>query len=164
MAVRDATVPPAPRTVPAPVRLEVPTVDLAMPVDPVGVDDAGAMALPPDAGRAGWFRFGPAPGSAAGTTVIAAHVDSRRSGIGPFAQLRRVRPGDPVEVVTDDGARHAYVVADVVKVPKEEAPLDAWFDRGGEPRLVLVTCGGAWRADIGHYADNVVVTAEPVGG
>ena len=42
--------------------------------------------------------------------------------------------------------------------------MDRWFDRTGAPRLVLVTCGGAFRRDIGHYTDNVVVTAEPLGG
>jgi len=130
----------------------------------VGVADDGTMALPPDANRAGWYRFGPGPLSGTGTTLVAAHVDSRLSGVGPFAELRHVAPGDPVEVTTSDGARVSYTVVDVARVPKGSAPVDAWFDRDGARRLVLVTCGGAWLADIGHYADNVVVTAEPTRG
>lgn len=162
--VRDARVPPVTVPVDPPVRLEIPGLELSMPVDPAGVADDGSMEVPPDATHAGWYRFGPAPASATGTTLIAAHVDSRLTGIGPFAQLHRLRPGDAVEVATGAGGQHTYVVVDVLRVAKESAPVGTWFDRDGPPRLVLVTCGGAWRADIGHYADNVVVTAEPVGG
>jgi len=148
---------------PAPVRLVVPDVSIDMPVDPVGVRDDGEMEIPEDADRAGWYRFGPAPGDV-GATVLAGHVDSRLTGIGQMARLREVVLGAPLTVTTADGTEHAYRVVDVQKVPKEGAPVDRWFDREGAPRLVLVTCGGAFRRDIGHYTDNVVVTAEPVGG
>lgn len=158
--VQDAVAPP-PETVLAPVRLQVPELALDMPVDAVGVAADGSMEVPPDADRAGWYRFGPGPASTEGTTLLAGHVDSRLSGIGPFADLRRLAPGARVQVTTSDGAVQQYVVVDVTKVPKETAPLEDWFSREGSPRLVLVTCGGAWREDVGHYADNVVVTAEP---
>jgi hypothetical protein len=59
---------------------------------------------------------------------------------------------------------HTYRVSEVVAVPKDTAPVGEWFDREGSRRLVLVTCGGEFREDIGHYADNVVVTADPVEG
>jgi len=161
--VRDATAPaPAPRA--EPVRLEVDSVDLDMPVVPVGVTDAGDMEIPADADEAGWYRFGPAPADEDGNTLLAAHVDSRRTGIGPFSRLRDVAVGAAVELTDDAGTVHRYRVTDVVKVAKDDAPLDVWFARTGPPRLVLVTCGGTWRADVGHYSDNVVVTAEPVTG
>lgn len=161
--VQPATPPPT-QTVQPPVRLGVPALGLDMPVDPVGVAADGEMEIPPDADRAGWYRFGPGPASPQGTTLLAAHVDSRSSGIGPFAELHRLGPGDEVRLTTDDGATRPYVVVDVQKVPKDVAPLGDWFSREGDPRLVLVTCGGDWREDVGHYADNVVVTAEPVRG
>ncbi|RHA38407.1 class F sortase [Cellulomonas rhizosphaerae] len=161
--VQDATAPAADPTAP-PVRLAVPSVDIDMTVIPVGVADDGSMELPPDATEVGWYRFGPAPGADEGNALLAAHVDSRLSGIGPFAQLRDVSVGARVVVTTDDGTQLRYRVASVEKIPKDQAPLDAWFGRDGAPRLVLVTCGGAWNAKIGHYADNVVVTADPIGG
>jgi len=158
--VQDAVAPP-PEAVVAPVRLQVPELALDMPVDAVGVAADGSMEVPPDADRAGWYRFGPGPASAEGTTLLAGHVDSRLSGVGPFADLRRLAPGAQVQVTASDGTVRPYVVVDVTKVPKETAPLADWFSRAGSPRLVLVTCGGAWREDVGHYTDNVVVTAEP---
>jgi hypothetical protein len=36
------------------------------------------------------------------------------------------------------------------------------FAVGGPPRLVLITCGGAFDRRTRNYADNVVVVAEPV--
>lgn len=161
--VQDATAPAADPAAP-PVRLAVPSVDIDMTVVPVGVADDGGMELPPDATEVGWYRFGPAPGSGAGNALLAAHVDSRLSGIGPFARLRHVDVGARVVVTADDGTQLGYRVSSVEKIPKDRAPLDAWFGRSGDPRLVLVTCGGAWDAKIGHYADNVVVTADPIGG
>jgi hypothetical protein len=149
---------------PPPVRLVVPDVGIDMAVDAVGVKDDGEMQIPEDATRAGWYEFGPAPADAAGATVMAAHVDSRQTGIGPFAKLREVGVGATLTVTTADGSAHEYRVVDVAKVPKAGAPVDQWFDRSGAPRLVLVTCGGTFRRDIGHYTDNVVVTAEPLGG
>lgn len=164
--VHDAALgatPPAAAT-PAPVRLVVPDVSIDMAVDPVGVQDDGEMQIPPDANRAGWYRFGPAPSDVQGATVLAAHVDSRLTGVGQFARLRDVAPGATLTLTTADGVEHAYTVVDRQEVAKDVAPVAQWFDRTGAPRLVLVTCGGTFRRDIGHYEDNVVVTAEPVDG
>ncbi len=161
-AALDALAPPA--APPVPVRVTVPSVGIDLPVEPVGVDPDGSMALPGSADVAGWYRFGPAPASPTGSTLVAAHVDARSTGVGPFARLRDVAPGAQVDVTTADGTTTAYRVVDVVRIAKEEAPVETWFDRDGARRLVLVTCGGAFRRDVGHYADNVVVTAEPIGG
>jgi sortase (surface protein transpeptidase) len=146
--------------VPPPARLEVPDVGLDMPVLPMGVDDSGAMALPADTADAGWYRFGPAPREA-GTTVIAAHVDSRIHGLGAFARLRDVPENAAVTVTTADGTRRTYRVERIERTPKTEVPLELLFDRGGPERLVLVTCGGRFDRGTGHYVDNVLVTALP---
>ncbi|QCB95434.1 class F sortase [Cellulomonas shaoxiangyii] len=147
-----------------PVRVQVPDLEIDMPVEPAGVAPEGDMELPDRADVAAWYEFGPAPAAPAGSTLLAAHVDSRTTGVGPFARLRDVGAGTAVVVTTADGATYEYRVRDVVRVPKDTAPVGEWFDRAGAPRLVLVTCGGAFDRDVGHYSDNVVVTALPVGG
>ena len=162
--VIDATLGATVVVTPPPVRLVVPDVGIDMAVDPVGVRDDGEMEIPEDADRAGWYQFGPAPADPAGATVVAAHVDSVQTGIGQFARLRDVPVGATVTVTSADGTPHDYRVVAVEKIAKDGAPVDQWFDRSGAPRLVLVTCGGTFRRDIGHYTDNVVVTAEPIGG
>ncbi|KON73323.1 hypothetical protein M768_10305 [Cellulosimicrobium cellulans F16] len=149
---------PAP---PAPTRVVVADLDVDLPVEPAGVDPEGRMALPGSGDVAAWYRFGPAPASPAGTTVVAAHVDDP-DGVGPFARLAEITTGARVDVVDATGASYTYTVTDVRSVPKPDVPLDELFDRTGERRLVLVTCGGAWDRDRRSYSDNVVVTATPV--
>ncbi|RFA10586.1 hypothetical protein B7R54_16275 [Subtercola boreus] len=151
----------APTVVP-PTRLTIGAVDIDMAVLPMGVDQAGQMELPEDSGQAGWYRFGPAPADTAGTTVIAAHVDSLEFGLGQFVRLRDIVAGETVTVASADGTEHAYTVSQITRTPKTDVALDQIFDRSGEPRLVLVTCGGVFNRDTGHYLDNVIVTATPV--
>ena len=144
-----------------PVRLEVASLEIAMDVTPVGTEDDGEMSLPPSVADAGWYEFGSRPVDPAGTTVLAAHVDSAPEGLGPFARLRSARPGASVTLTSRDGTRHRYRVDSVDVVAKDQIPLGEVFDREGAPRLVLVTCGGAYDRRTG-YRDNVVVTASPM--
>ncbi|WP_278234556.1 class F sortase [Isoptericola sp. AK164] len=131
---------------------------LETPVRPVGVDPDGTMELPESGDVAGWYRFGPAPGDPEGATVLASHVDTQ-DGVGQFARLTEASAGDDITVTDADGTRHRYTVTDITRYSKEAVPLDQFFDRSGERRLVLVTCGGRWDAEAGHYEDNLVVTA-----
>jgi len=164
-AMADVPVRPAqdqaPAAPPAPVSVAVPGLGLEVPVVPEGVDDQGRMGIPDDARSAGWYQFGSAPSSEAGTTVVAAHVDDP-SGAGPFARLRDAEPGDVVTVVDETGDTYTYTVTDVQSIPKADLPADDLFERDGAPRLVLVTCGGRWDPEQVSYTDNLLVTARPV--
>lgn len=165
VAVQSATLGPAtgPTVVP-PVRLTAAAQRIDLPIDPVGVAADGQMQIPPRADRGGWYQFGAAPGDATGTAVITAHVDSIATGsLGPFAHLKDLVVGDTVEVTLADQSVHRYAVSSVARVAKPEVPWNDIFTRDGAPRLVLVTCGGQWQRDVGHYSDNVVVIAEPTG-
>lgn len=157
-----ATAQPAAAT--APVSLAIPAIEVVVPIDPVGVQPDGQMEIPPLAERAGWYRFGSAPGQAEGTAVVAAHVDSVASaGLGPFAGLRDLAVGDVVEVTSADGTTHAYAVTAVTALDKQAVPWAEVFVRTGAPRLALVTCGGRFDWSARRYTDNVIVMAEPIG-
>jgi LPXTG-site transpeptidase (sortase) family protein len=132
-----------------------------MDVVPVGVDGRGDMELPASVAQVGWYEFGSRPADSAGATVLAAHVDSKKEGLGPFARLRNVRKGTTVALTTEDGTVHRYRVTEVELLPKSTVPLAQVFQRDGTPRLTLVTCGGAYDQGTG-YSANVVVTAEPL--
>ncbi|MET0694580.1 MAG: class F sortase [Propionibacteriaceae bacterium] len=151
------------RSGPVPDRLEVDSVDISMPVVPVGVDQNGDMGLPASVGEVGWYEFGARPTDSRGTTVLAAHVDSRRDGLGPFARLREVRSGDTISLTTSGRRTIRYRVDRVDRISKKTVPLADVFEREGAPRLVLITCGGAYDRGTG-YRDNVVVTALPQSG
>ena len=141
-------------------RVVAKAVGLDLDVVPTGVAKNGQMDLLDKPSQLGWYRFGAQPSSRTGTTVLAAHVDTRREGLGPFARLREAKAGTRVIVTDTDGDRHAYKVADVTSMDKAEVPWREVFAEGGHPRLVLITCGGAYDQENG-YRDNVLVTAFP---
>jgi hypothetical protein len=149
-------------TAPAPVRLVIADLGIDVPIEAVGLDDQGRMGLPADPAIAAWYRFGPAPGGATGSTVVAAHVDSAIYDIGPFSRLAGAPAGTRVEVTTADGVVHAYAFQSTAILPKESIDWTETFARDGGPRLTLVTCGGEFDYDARRYLSNVIVTAVPI--
>jgi hypothetical protein len=146
-----------------PVRVLIPSAEIEMEVVAVGVESGGFMELPQNPAVAGWYRFGPDPWSPDGNTVISAHIDAPEYPIGPFASLPDLGAGTEVEVVGVDGAVARYAVATVTYYPKAELPTEELFGRTGTRSLVLITCGGEFDSTTGHYADNVVAVATPIG-
>ncbi|MGL4339078.1 MAG: class F sortase [Rhodoglobus sp.] len=144
-----------------PVRVQIPSVGIDVPVEPVGIDGDGLMEIPEDIRVAGWYKFGPDPQSQRGSTVISAHVDSFEQGLGPFAYLKELSDQAEIIVTTADGTIHRYLRESVQNVEKKQLPLDQVFDRAGAPRLVLITCGGQFDQSVLNYSDNVVVIANP---
>ncbi|WP_062131214.1 class F sortase [Demequina aestuarii] len=149
------------RAVP-PERLVVASLDIDMAVTDVGLEGDGAMEIPESASTAGWYRYGPAPGGEAGNAVLAAHVDDAVIGLGPFSRLLDIDEGAQIVIDSADGAETAYEVTRVEKTNKREVDMGLVFDRAGPAQLVLVTCGGRFDWDTGHYEDNVVVYATPI--
>jgi sortase family protein len=160
VTLRDAAPTGVPQ-LPAPVGLAVPALGVEAAVEPVGVRDDGQMALPEDVDRLGWYRFGPVPG-AAGSAVVAGHVDDLEQGLGALAPLREAGAGDEVVVTDAAGGTTRWRVVSRELVEKQALPLDRLFGRDGPSRLVLVTCGGPFLPEYGGYRDNVVVVAEPL--
>lgn len=154
--------PPPATAVAAPVHLAVPDADVAADVVPVGVEASGALEVPPDPRVVGWWSSGAVPGATQGSTVLAAHVDAAGTGAGPMSRVLRVPPGTVVEVTTADGSTLRYAVAERRSYDKSEGLPADLFRVDGPPRLVLVTCGGAFDAATGRYAENAVVVAVPV--
>jgi hypothetical protein len=151
-----------PPTVVVPVRIRLDRLGIDMGVTAEGLDAQGAMALPANAADAGWYRYSPGLSAREGATVIAAHIDSRHDGIGPFSRLKNATAGDTITVSGADGATVAYTVSELRQVGKIDAPMADVFDTSGAPRLSLVTCGGVFNSKTGHYLDNVIVTATPI--
>ena len=139
----------------------LPARGIDAPVDPVGVEPQGEMTLPADVDRVGWYRFGPVPGAAEGTAVVAGHVDDAEQGLGALAPLRTAEPGDEVLVEAADGAVTRWTVGSRERIEKPGVPLGDLFARTGSPQLVLITCGGPFDAELRSYRDNVVVVATP---
>ncbi len=140
----------------------MPALGIDAPVDAVGVEPDGNMTIPEDVARVGWYRFGPAPGAPEGSAVLAGHVDDAEQGLGALSPLSGASVGDQVQVTDAAGGSTTWQVVAREEFSKESVPLADLFARSGPPRLVLITCGGPFLADVRSYEDNVVVIAEPV--
>ena len=143
-----------------PSKVKLARLGIDAPVSAIGIDmKAGALGIPDNIKRVGWWRDGATPGDKTGTTLIAGHVDSAKAGAGAFYALKGARRGDTV-TVTQGGKTLKYKVTGVKIMLKAALPTSI-YTRAGSPKLVLVTCGGPFDAKAGHYRDNVVVTAVP---
>jgi hypothetical protein len=146
-----------------PSSIRIDTIGVDAPVVPVGLEPDGAMEIPHDVSTIGWYELGVLPGED-GTAVLSGHVDSRTQGRGAFFDLRHLDVDDRVTVAGEDGAQTDWRVVARTSYPKDELPIEDIFTRFSDPRLVLITCGGAFDSDTRHYQENVVVYAEPVAG
>jgi hypothetical protein len=144
---------------PKPVQMRIAAHGIDAWVVPVGVEEDLSLEVPP-AEQIGWYRYGPSPG-AEGSAVLAAHVDYGGAP-GAFFDLRHVVEGDRVEIVYDDGSVAYWEIVANRTYLKENVPVEELFDRSGEPRLVLVTCGGIFDRESRSYLDNVVAFARPL--
>jgi hypothetical protein len=146
----------------SPVTISMPALDIEMPIEPHGLDVEGQMSLPESPFSGAWYQYGSAPDSIQGSTVIAAHVDSRVYGVGPFARLREAQAGMAITVTDQAGVVHTYSVVAVERTLKAEVDLSKVFTAVGDPHLVLITCGGEFVQEDRSYTDNYIVTAEKV--
>ncbi|GAA0794526.1 class F sortase [Spirilliplanes yamanashiensis] len=159
-AAREAQRSAGPLAVPAapPTRVGIGAQRVDALVEPAGVLPGGELAVPDDPDRLGWWIGSALPGAARGTVLVAGHVDSARSGPGALFRLADLPLGSTIEVRAGDRTVRYRTVARR-SYAKTRLPADL-FRADGEPRLALVTCGGAFRD--GAYERNVVVYAEPV--
>jgi hypothetical protein len=133
------------------------------PVLDSGVHSDGSLVIPDDPSTVGWWNGGALAGDAFGSVVVAGHVDSARYGLGAMAQLKTLKAGDVVELRTA-GHRQRYLVSVRNELPQAELAgrTDA-FRQDIPPRLVLITCGGAFDPNRHRYQDNLIIFANPVG-
>lgn len=145
------------RGVAAPAALRIPAIGVDTSLERLGRRRDGSVEVPADWDRAGWYAHGARPGQP-GPAVILGHVDSRR-GPAVFARLSQLRPGDLVVVSRRDGSRARFRVDRLERHSKRAFPTERVYLPTLAPTLRLVTCGGPFDSEVGHYRDNVIAFA-----
>jgi hypothetical protein len=138
-----------------PVSLSIPAIGLSVPLSELGLNLDGTVQVPTSVAEPGWFDLGPSPGQL-GSAVILGHVDSYQ-GPGVFFQLRTLLAGDAVDVTLADGSVADFAVYTVVQYEKTTFPSGLVYTSHGYSALNLVTCGGIFDPQTGHYLSNIVV-------
>ncbi|MFD9329556.1 class F sortase [Streptomyces sp. NPDC060065] len=142
----------------APVRLQIPAIEVDTPVMRLGLASDGTVQVPPITAhdQAGWYRHSPTPGQT-GPSVILGHVTVGAYGDGVFHHLAGLHRGDRIVARLENGTEAVFGVTSVRTVAKADFPTDDVYGDVGRPELRLVTCGGTLTDD--GYPDNVIVFA-----
>jgi hypothetical protein len=146
-----------------PVYLDIPRVGIRTDLIELGLNDDGAVEVPPLRSRApaGWYKHAASPGEI-GPAVILGHVDSRQ-GRAVFFRLAAIRLGDVVLVRRVDGITAIFIVDFVARYPKTAFPTGAVYGHLDYPGLRLITCGGHFDRSNDSYRDNIIVFARFTG-
>jgi sortase (surface protein transpeptidase) len=141
-----------------PVEVDIPAIGVMSSLEDLHLLTDGTIAAPVDYGRAGWFADGVLPG-ATGPAIIAGHVDSNKRGPEVFYRLHELRADDSIVVKRSDGTEVTFRVTNVEQYPKDDFPVALVYGPTPGPALRLVTCGGQFDRNAGHYRSNTVVFA-----
>ncbi len=158
-APSTTSVPPIARSVP--VSLQVPTIGVSTSLSALGLNATGTVQVPTNDEQPGWYELGPTPGQT-GSSVILGHVDTFK-GPGVFFRLRTLEAGDQVDVTLADGTVVRFAVSTVAQYTKAQFPDQEVYASHGFSGLQLVTCGGTFDSQTGHYLSNIVVYTTLVG-
>lgn len=142
-----------------PVRVTIPAIG----VDAVVIDldlRGDAPEVPADFAEVGWYTQTRLPGEI-GPAVLAGHIDSR-TGPAVFYRLDELEPGDEITVADADGQERTFAVVGSGQYGKDALPAEVFGVTGDGADLRLITCGGTFDAEVGHYRDNYVVYATAV--
>jgi sortase (surface protein transpeptidase) len=142
-----------------PIRLRIPAIHVDTPLQRLGRQPDGTIAVPDRFDVAGWYDEAARPGEP-GPAVILGHVDST-AGPAVFFGLPMLPVGAVVYVDRADGSSISFRVVGQSRVPKSGFPTDLVYSPTLQPSLRLVTCGGSFDHHARSYRDNVIVYTAP---
>jgi hypothetical protein len=143
-----------------PVSVSIPAIGVDSPLLHLGLNADGTIQVPSlvtSAGEAAWYKYSATPGQV-GASVIEGHVDSYQ-GPAVFFRLGALRPGDTIDVRLADGVTAIFRVTGVREYLKTHFPAKAIYAATSYPALRLITCGGVFDYNTGHYLSSTVVFA-----
>ncbi|WP_035777288.1 class F sortase [Arthrobacter sp. 35/47] len=156
---------PAPEQLPVlpesnPVSFAIPAIGAGSDLLSLGLRDNGSLDVPPgDPGApASWYNNSPTPGER-GPAVLLGHVNATDGGPGVFADLRKLKAGDTINVLRKDGTTATFTVDRAEQYAKDAFPTQKVYGNTEGSELRLITCDG-YDPNTGEFDDNYVVYAK----
>src|SRR3990170_5994925 len=146
---------PAPSEAPVE-RLLIPKIKVDAPVGVRGIDGNGVMESPSKPFDVAWYDFSARPGFGS-NAVFSGHVDYRDVGPAVFWDLRKLAPGDLVQVRLADGTTYTYRVTALNTFAADEAPVAEIVGTTPAEVVTLITCSGTFDRQTRQYSDRLVV-------
>jgi LPXTG-site transpeptidase (sortase) family protein len=140
----------------APTRLVIPSIRLDAKVEARGLDSNRNLATARDFNDVAWYSLGPQPGEP-GNAIINGHVDWW-TGDAVFTHLARVRVGDRVEVVRNDGVAMWFKITGKRTVGADDR-VASLFAPSPDATLTLITCAGVWNPFTQSDTQRLLVSA-----
>lgn len=155
--LRGAPPAPVPVALTAPVdRIRIPRIGVDAALVTLNLAPTGEMASPDGPSLVAWYDFTGKPG-AAGNAVFSGHVDYVNHGPAVFWDLRKLEPGDRIEVRLQDGSELRYVVTASHLYTLADIPMGEVLAPTSAESVTLITCGGTFKS--GEYSHRLVVRA-----
>lgn len=143
-----------------PTKVVIPAIGVSSGLEDLAIGAQGELDPPEAWMSAGWYAKGVVPG-AVGPAIIAGHIDST-TGPAVFLDLHKLVAGDRVMVTLSSGAVETFQVTGSRAALKSAFPTSDVYGTTPTPTLRLITCGGVFNPSIGHYNENLIVSADLV--
>jgi hypothetical protein len=146
-----------------PTSFRIPSTGATSELLSLGLRPNGTLEVPPDGpgAPASWYNGSPTPGEL-GPAVLLGHVNATDGGPGIFADLRKLKAGDTIEVTRQDGTTAVFTFDRGEQYEKDAFPTAKVYGNTEGAELRLITCDG-FDPETGEFDDNYVVYAKLVG-
>ena len=117
----------------------------------------GIMQDPTGPWVVSWYKETGRLGIPDENVVVAAHVDYWDVGPAVFYNIRNLVENDVVDMTGEDGNTYRYTVEWLKLYDADNAPVQEIVGDTGETSLTMITCGGQFDYQNGHYLSRTVV-------
>jgi sortase A len=140
-----------------PTWIMAPSINLFSPIENVGINDKGEMAVPSGfSNSVGWYEYGVVPGDT-GTAVLDAHV------FAAFQNLDKIQAGEYIYVFMQSGKILSFEVKQTSLYDLSAlSPYTLFEPMNPGKKLNLITCAGDFIYNRSTYSHRLVVSAELV--
>lgn len=143
-----------------PKRLIIPSINVNVAIDYVGLTADGSMDIKANPEIVGWYMLGPRPGDK-GNAVIAGHYGWEANGTPAiFNNIQKLNKGDELSVIDQKGQTFTFVVREIRKYSPEADASAVFKSKDNSSHLNLITCNGVWVNDKQSYSNRLVVFAD----
>ena len=139
----------------SPVTLTIDAIGVNAQVETIEIVD-GVMQDPTGPWVVSWYKETARPGEE-GNIVFAGHVDYWDVGPAVFYNIASLEKDAEVQVSGDDNQTYVYLVDTVTLYDAANAPVGEIVGETEDPAITLITCGGPFDYQTGHYLQRTVV-------
>ncbi|HUY53123.1 MAG TPA: class F sortase [Candidatus Dormibacteraeota bacterium] len=142
-----------------PVQLLIPSINLSINLESVGIINDGTMGVPIGRDNGAWFDLGPRPGEI-GNSVIDGHYGFWVNGEpAVFNNLNKLNKGDVIKVLENNNLVISFAVVDLKIYLASQDDTNIFVSNDNLSHLNIITCQGIWNPVNKTYSSRLVVFA-----